>query len=278
MENLVMSEQSSGSLYVVATPIGNLADLSRRAEQVLQAVQIVAAEDTRRTSVLLAHVGHRAPELVSLHDHNEAEVAPRLVARLAAGTDVALVSDAGTPLLNDPGFLLVQAAYRAGIRVVPVPGASAVTAVLSVCPLPCQPFRYVGFLPAKAGAREQLLRDCVARPEATVFFDAPHRIVATLDLLAAMTDRPLLVARELTKKFEALLVGSAAEVRDRIEARGEFVCVLAADPDVAASRDHAQVLRLLLAELPAARAAKVAAALCGVAKKQMYELALELSD
>ena len=156
----------SGTLYVVATPIGHLGDLSQRSISTLKQVQVIAAEDTRRTGVLLAHIGHEGCELVSLHDHNEDTASPRLISRLQAGDSVALVSDAGTPLINDPGYRLLQLAWQSSITVVPIPGPSAVITALSVCPLPSQPFRYVGFLAAKAVARRQQLETWLQHSEA----------------------------------------------------------------------------------------------------------------
>ena len=268
----------SGVLYVVATPIGHLGDLSRRAEEVLKSVQIIAAEDTRRTRVLLDHIDHRAPELLSLHDHNEHHMAPELVARLSAGDSVALVSDAGTPLVNDPGYPLVQAAFAAGIRTVPIPGASSITALLSVCPLPSYPFRFVGFLPSKSKARTELLEGWLSSPDAVVFLEAPHRIVATLEDLARITERRVMLGRELTKTHESILVGTAAVLAQEVidQARGEFIGVIEAAEVSPLVRDSAAVLRVLLKELPPSQAAKLAASICGTRKADMYDLALSL--
>ena len=286
-----------GVLYIVATPIGHLGDLSHRAEEVLKAVPIIAAEDTRRTTVLLQHISHRAPELVSLHDHNEERVSARLLAELQAGKGVALVSDAGTPLINDPGFALVRLAHEAGIPTVPVPGACSITAALSVCPLPCHPFRFVGFLPAKAQAREDMLAEALAGSDATVFLEAPHRIEATLECLAGLLKAPsrkkkkpapvpsarrVMVARELTKRYETLLVGEPGDVLDTLRAagepRGEFIVVLEASDEVAATFTQRRVVSALLKDLPPTQAARLAANICGVKKSEMYKLALKLSN
>ena len=269
----------SGTLYVVATPIGHLGDLSRRAEEVLKKVQIVAAEDTRRTRVLLDHIDHRVPELLSMHEHNERVMAERLVARLQEGADIALVSDAGTPLLNDPGYPLVLAAHKAGITTVPIPGACSIITALSVCPLPCQPFRYVGFLPSKSSARKQVLADYLASADAVVFLEAPHRILATLADLGSFGSRRVMLGRELTKKFETILVGTADEVASELgdNPRGEFTCVIESTEPRVVSHDQVKVLSALLDELPASKAAKIAATICGVKKSDMYSLALELS-
>ena len=273
---------SLGSLFVVATPIGNLDDLTHRAETVLKSVQIVAAEDTRRTSVLLAHIGHRAPELLSLHEHNEGDLAPKLIARLQAGVDIALVSDAGTPLINDPGFGLVGQAHRAGIPTIPVPGACSITTLLSVCPLPCQPFQFIGFLASKVGQRKAQLEHMLAVPEATVFLESPKRIRGTLSALQELgASRPLMLGRELTKKFESQYVGSASQLLDALddEPRGEFIGVLAAETQTESqSFKHVEGMRALLQELSPAQASRLGATICGVKKKQMYDLAMTLGQ
>ncbi len=269
-----------GDLYVVATPIGHLGDLTRRAEDVLKAVQIVAAEDTRRTRVLLDHINHRTPELVSLHEHNEAAMGERLVERLRDGSDVALVSDAGTPLVNDPGYALVQAAHAAGIRVIPVPGASAITAALSVCPLPARPFRYVGFLPQKAKARRLALKNWLMHGDALIFLEAPHRVLASLKDISELCERRVMLGRELTKQFEEVLVGTAAEIAAALgeEPRGEFTGIVEAAEVADVSFDHRQVLSALLEELKPAQAARIAATICGTSKSVMYDLAIRLGE
>ena len=272
------TDSASGTLYVVATPIGHLGDLSRRAEDVLKQVQIIAAEDTRRTAVLLEHIGHRAPELVSYHEHNKSQKTPELTARLQAGTDIALVSDAGTPLINDPGAELVAAAYEAGVLTVPVPGASAITTALSVCPFPCYPFRYLGFLPSKKSARRKLLESALLGGDALVFFEAPHRIAECLEDLGQSTKRMVMVARELTKKFEAIVVAPANELQGQVEARGEFVVVVAPDKGVTANAEEdRRMMSVLLEYLSPSQAAKCAAALSGRKKSEMYDLAQALS-
>lgn len=275
-----MSLVDAGVLYIVATPIGHLGDLTRRAETVLKQVQIVAAEDTRRTRVLLDHIGHHVPELLSLHEHNEASMAERLIQRMLEGCDVALVSDAGTPLVNDPGFDLVVAAHDAGLKTVPIPGPCSITAALSVCPLAAQPFRYVGFLPAKSSARRERLGEYLASSDAIVFLEAPHRIVATLKDIEALTSRRIMLARELTKKFETIVVGTATEALQALgdQPKGEFTCVIEAMPVAGASYDNHKLLTALLAELPPSKAAKVAATITGAKKSEMYALAMQLSS
>lgn len=270
---------NAGVLYVVATPIGHLGDLSRRAEEVLKKVQIVAAEDTRRTRVLLEHIEHRAPELVSMHEHNEEAMVARLLQQLQSGVDVAVVSDAGTPLVNDPGFLLVQAAHSAGVTTIPIPGPCAITAALSVCPLPCHPFRYIGFLASKANPRKRELSAQLNHGDALVFLESPRRILATLRELAELTDRRVMLARELTKQFETLYVGQAEELITQLgtSPKGEFTCIIESGEPHAVSHDQQAVLQALLQELAPAKAAKLAAIICNTKKSEMYDLALALS-
>ena len=266
-----------GCLYVVATPIGNLGDVTRRAVDVLATVETIASEDTRRTAALLAHLSIRRPRLVSLRDHNEPRAAERVLERLQAGERVALVSDAGTPLISDPGFRLVRLCRERGVAVLPVPGPSAVTAALSVCPLPLDGYRFVGFLDAGPAARERELEAICATGQATVFFEAPHRMASTLAIIARLApERPLMVAREMTKKFESFPTGTATAVLSELESRdalrGEFVCVLAgADKSSAREPDEGRLLRALARELPPARAARVMAEVCGGSKSDYYD-------
>jgi 16S rRNA (cytidine1402-2'-O)-methyltransferase len=269
----------SGILYVVATPIGHLGDLTIRGVEVLNQVQIIAAEDTRRTRVLLTHIGHKGCDLLSLHEHNEDRVSSNLIKRLASGDDVALVSDAGTPLINDPGFLLLQLAWEAQIRVVPIPGACSITTALSVCPIPCQPFRFVGFLSARAKVRHQALSQWLLMPEALVFLESPHRIRATLGDIAVLSNKRILVGREMTKQFETFLVGSAVELLDQLaeQPKGEFVCVVEYGEEVSKEFELNHVLESLLKELSPTQASRIAAGICGVRKKQAYDVALQMS-
>ncbi len=269
---------NTGKLYVVATPIGHLGDLTRRAEDVLKSVRIIAAEDTRRTRVLLDHIDHRVPELLSLHEHNEDYVSLKLIDKLKLGADVALVCDAGTPLINDPGFTLIARAHEQGIAAIPVPGACSITAALSVCPLPSHPFRFIGFLPAKSKARRELLRRSLITADALVFLEAPHRILQTLEDLAALTPRKLMLAREMTKQYETLLVGTPQQVLERLgnNPRGEIVVIVAATSQIAVGIDEVKVLEALLKELSPAQAAKIAANICDTSKSLMYDLAIKL--
>jgi 16S rRNA (cytidine1402-2'-O)-methyltransferase len=213
----------------VATPIGNLEDITQRALRTLGEVQAVAAEDTRRTRRLLDHFGLKVP-VVSLFEHNESRRVPALVERLAAGDSVAVVTDAGSPGIADPGYRLVRAAIESGIEVQSVPGASAVIAALQVSGMPTDAFTFAGFLPVKAGARRRRLEELASRRETVVVFEAPHRIEATLEALEAIwRERPIALARELTKTFEQVIRGTAAEVRSQLTAekrRGEMVLVL----------------------------------------------------
>jgi 16S rRNA (cytidine1402-2'-O)-methyltransferase len=273
----------TGILYVIATPIGNLDDITRRAASTLCATATIACEDTRRTRVLLDHLGARPERLISYHEHVEAQVAERLLGYLRAGEDVALVTDAGTPLLSDPGFELLRRAAEAGIRCVPLPGPSALMAALAVCPLPAaNRFCFAGFLPVKERAREVALTTCLAGTAATVVFEAPHRLAATLAALDALAPtRQLFVARELTKRYESFYRGTAAEIAAALRAgdayRGEFVVVIAGASARPPAGDARQIVKLLCDELPPARAAKVAAALTGESRQALYRLALELT-
>ena len=272
------------TLYVVATPIGNLRDISLRALDVLGQADVIAAEDTRVTGVLLAHYGVRA-RLVSLNEHNERRRAAEIVALLAAGKRVALVTDAGTPGISDPGGVLVRAVAAAGYAVVPVPGPSAVIAALSASGLDAPHWLFYGFLPATASARHSALKQLAALPFALVFYEAPHRIRAALSALAETLGvaREIVIARELTKRFETIHRSKLGAATAWIDAdpdqqRGEFVLIVAAPETVAAvaTDAHDAMLTLLLAELPLARAVRLAAALTGTPRNLLYERALEL--
>ena len=272
--------RNTGNLYVVATPIGNLEDITARAARVLQSVEILACEDTRRCRILLRHLGANPTELISLHDHNESAATRRVLARLASGRDVALVSDAGTPLVSDPGFELVREAHRAGVAVTPVPGPSALTAALSASPLPAGRFFFEGFLPARGGPRRQALSQLLRRRATTVFFEAPHRVARTLadlDELGA-GERRITLCRELTKAFETIVHGAVTEVAQRVgPLKGEFVCVLEGSREAAAG-DSEGVLTTLLEELPPAQAARLTARLTGESRTRLYRLAARRRD
>ena len=268
----------AGTLFIVATPIGNLADLSPRALETLRQVAAICAEDTRRSGQLLAHFGIERP-LVALHEHNEDALAQRIVARLQAGESLALVSDAGTPLVSDPGYRVVRAARAAGIPVSPVPGACAAIAALSVAGLPSDRFVFEGFLPAKASARRDHLAQLADEPRTLVFYESSHRIAESLaDMRAAFGDeRPAVLARELTKLFETVLDGNLADLQRKVDTddnqrKGEFVVIVQgagedADAQIAEGR---RVYALLNAHLPPSAAAKLAAEITGAPRKALY--------
>jgi 16S rRNA (cytidine1402-2'-O)-methyltransferase len=217
------------SLYLVSTPIGNLEDISLRAVRILKQVSLIAAEDTRRTALLLRHFDIRTPT-TSFHDHNEREKLPLLLATLAGGNDIALVSDAGTPAVSDPGYGLIDAAIKAGIRVIPIPGPSAVMAALVASGFPAEPFVFLGFPPSRALARHEWFRSISLENRTVVFFEAPHRIQKTLEELSAyLGQRPICLCRELTKLHEECLRGTAAElIGHTTKERGEFTVVVSA--------------------------------------------------
>lgn len=277
------SEVGSGCLYVVATPIGNLGDISPRAAAVLAAVDRIAAEDTRTSGVLMRHLGIATP-LIALHEHNETQITDKLIAGLLQGASLALISDAGTPLVSDPGYVLVREARKAGCEVIAVPGPCAAIAALSIAGLPSDSFVFCGFLPAKAAARRERLAKLASEARSVVFYESSHRIGdCAVDLGTVLGSRRILLAREISKRFEqsVLLEASALSAwlaEDSKRSRGEFVLVMEGAAEQASSEAEAQrILRILLDELPAARAAKVAAQLTGMKKNQLYGLALKLS-
>jgi 16S rRNA (cytidine1402-2'-O)-methyltransferase len=274
-----------GSLYVVATPIGNLDDISARALTILRSVALIAAEDTRHSARLMQHFGIGTP-LAACHEHNERDQGGRFLARLLAGDDVALISDAGTPLISDPGYHLVRQARAAGIAVVPVPGACALIAALSAAGLPSDRFIFEGFLPAKAAGRRARLEQVKEEPRTLIFYEAPHRILECLQAMQSVfgDERPALLARELTKTFETLKGMPLAELAawvaaDSNQQRGECVVLVAGwqapEGEEAVSAEAMRVLNLLLAEMPLKRAAALAAEITGVRKNLLYQVALE---
>jgi 16S rRNA (cytidine1402-2'-O)-methyltransferase len=276
-----------GALYVVATPIGNLADITLRALHVLGLVDTVACEDTRHTQAMLRAYGidKTAAQLMALHQHNEAEAAHAVIARLQAGQRVAYASDAGTPAISDPGARLVAAVRAAGLRVVPLPGASSITAVLSAAGslsdnAHSSEFIFSGFLSSKATERDQAVQTLTGEPRAVVLLEAPHRIEALARSLAILGERPVTVGRELTKQFEEMATFNANEFSAWLEAdaqrtRGEFVVVIhPAQQAVAPADEGDRVLKLLLAELPLKSAVKLAAQITGGSKNELYQTAL----
>jgi len=280
------SEKQKGCLYVVATPIGNLGDMSARALEVLQGVDLVAAEDTRHTRSLLQHFGISKP-MLALHDHNEDAQAPQLVRRLSEGERIALVSDAGTPLISDPGFPVVRACREAGVDVVPVPGPSALITALSVAGLATDRFRFEGFLPRKGAARRDFLQGLAGETATMVFYESSHRVVETLhdmcDIFGGI--RYAVLARELTKLHETVLSGGLAELLEMVESdenqrKGEFVLMLAGAPvqSTESDQDLDRCLGVLLDELPLKQAAGIAAKLTGAKKNAAYQRALALRE
>lgn len=278
----------AGHLYVVATPIGNLEDLSPRARRILDEVDLVAAEDTRHSGRLLQHLGIHT-RMLSLHQHNESAQTRELLEQLQRGQNIALISDAGTPLLSDPGFELVRAARAAGLPVYAVPGPSALVAALSVAGLPADRFVFEGFLPAKSVARRKVLVSFLHEARTMVCYESSHRIKESIeDVIAALgAERRVAVARELTKIHEELASGTALEIRDWLAADpnhslGEFVLLIAGvaeehDPDhVTVSVDD--LLKALLGAMSVSEAARVAAGLSGLKKNALYERALQLQS
>ncbi|HWT16411.1 MAG TPA: 16S rRNA (cytidine(1402)-2'-O)-methyltransferase [Patescibacteria group bacterium] len=274
-----------GCLYVVATPIGHRDDLSARAIATLKRVDRIACEDTRHSGPLLAGIGASAPA-VALHEHNEAQAATKLVERMLAGEHIALISDAGTPLVSDPGYRLVQAAIAAGVRVVPIPGPSAPVAALSVSGLPSDRFSFEGFLPTKSGARREVFTALADATRTLIFFEAKHRIVESLaDAVAVFGgERRAAIARELTKLHETVLRGTLAELQMRVAADpeqqlGEFVLMIAgaerSDIEARREREAVNLAKRLAAEMSASRAAKLAADISGASKNVLYRALTE---
>jgi 16S rRNA (cytidine1402-2'-O)-methyltransferase len=279
----------AGTLYVVATPIGNLADLSLRALHVLALADTIACEDTRHTGALLRHLGLDKP-LLALHEHNESSAAGRVIGLLSEGRRVAYVSDAGTPAISDPGAALVAAVRQAGLRAVPIPGASSAVAAVSVAgDGRAQGFRFVGFLPAKGGERRAAVQAVAACADQQVLFEAPHRIDSLLSALAdSLPGRDVTLCRELTKQFETVATLPAADLpawlaADPHRARGEFVLVVhALAPEAADDEDLPgevmKVLRALLAELPVKQAVSLAATITGAPRNALYDAALAMRN
>lgn len=277
----------AGDLYVVATPIGNLGDMVPRALDILQAVDAVLAEDTRHSGRLLAHFGVTTP-MQAYHDYSDERQLQKILEQLLAGRDLALITDAGTPLIADPGYRLVREARRMGSRVIPVPGPCALVAALSCAGVASDRFAFEGFLPARSGQRQQYLQGLAGETRTLIFYEAPHRIVATLDDMQAVfgPDRELVLARELTKAHETFLSGSLAEIAAMVAAdpnqqRGEIVLVLAGAQALQTDRDEAEqsrILQILMAEMPLKQAAAVTARITGAGKNRLYQLALSLRE
>lgn len=279
-------QKLESALYVVATPIGNLRDITLRALEVLAATDVVAAEDTRNTAHLLAHHGISAKRLIAVHQHNERAAAEKIIALLQAGQSVAFVSDAGTPAVSDPGALLVQAVRGAGLRVIPIPGASAALAALSAAGLSESHFLFYGFLPNKSAARRTVLQSLISHPYTLVFYEAPHRIVECVaDLCAVLGGkRQIVVAREITKLFETIHVCALQDAEawllsDSNQQRGEFVLLVSgALPQPGLSVETLNTLSLLLEELPLKQAVQLAAKISGANRNELYQRALEIKS
>ena len=269
---------TAGKLWIVATPIGNLEDLSPRARDVLATVDLIAAEDTRHSAPLLRHFGI-GTRCVALHEHNERDASGDLVARMRSGASIALISDAGTPLISDPGFRLVRAAREAGIDVSTVPGPCAAIAALSIAGLPSDRFVFEGFLPPKSSARRSHFESLRGETRTLIFYESSHRILDTLrDAAAVFGERRAAIARELTKLYETVLDGTLPALCDRVAAdtdqqRGEFVVLIAGsteDADAARLTEGKRVFELLRGELPPGRAAKLASEISGAPRNALY--------
>jgi 16S rRNA (cytidine1402-2'-O)-methyltransferase len=286
MQEVSQQNYPGATLYVVATPIGNVADISLRALHVLAMVDAVACEDTRNTSQLLSRYG-LSKKLIAAHQHNERQVADELIARLQAGERIALVSDAGTPAVSDPGARIVDAVRHAGLRVVPLPGASAAVTALSASGFLSDSFYFVGFLPSKGKQREMVLSGLSKVPATLVLYEAPHRIVETVDAISAVLEpeRRIVFARELTKLFEEthrcpLSEAAAWIAADKNRQKGEFVLLIDSAPQ-ASEQDNGEadrVLNILLAECPVKQAASLAAQITGLKKNALYDRALQLKE
>ena len=276
-----------GTLYVVATPIGNLGDITLRALDILKSVDAIAAEDTRHSSGLLSHFGI-SKRLIAVHEHNEQQSAEKMVLALKNGENIALVTDAGTPAVSDPGAVVVQAARNANIKVVPIPGASAVVAALSASGITQNGFYFHGFLPASGAARRKILEQLKAQTVTLVLYEAPHRIVECAEDIAKVLgeNRQITFCRELTKTFETIYTCASSEASAWLQAdvnqqRGEFVLLIEAAPVVETEEisDEAQrVLKCLLAELPLKQAVALATEITNLKKNDLYEFALKLKQ
>jgi 16S rRNA (cytidine1402-2'-O)-methyltransferase len=290
MGTSIVANEAAGRLYVVATPIGNLGDLSPRAREILQTCSLIAAEDTRRTGILLKHFGIQTPQL-SLHGHNEEHRTGQVIERLRQGASVALVSDAGTPAISDPGFALTRAAAAEGFEIIAVPGPCAAIAALSIAGLPTDRFCFEGFLPARGAARRRRLEALAAEERTLVLYEAPHRVREMLEDCAAIfgMERGAVAVREITKLHEAVYRGSLSELLRRADsdadfARGEIVLLVAGAAPAAREEGGAdghggsldRVLTPLLAELPLKQAARLAAQITGIRDNEAYKRALHL--
>ena len=276
-----------GSLYIVATPIGNMGDMTERAQQTLSDVDVIAVEDTRRSGQLLRHFEISTP-MMAVHEHNERQICDSLLSRIEKGESIALISDAGTPLLSDPGYFLVNQARERGINVIPIPGVSAVITALSVAGLPTDRFIFEGFLPAKSAARQQKLEKLKEDVRTIIFYEAPHRIVEMLKDCQTVfgAERKVVIARELTKTFETVHGDTLKNLipwveSDENQKKGEFVVLLhgaAAREDTGVDAESERILLILLKNLPVKQAAALAASITGLKKNALYQHALNLKE
>lgn len=285
-----MSEEKAlsdfGKIFVVATPIGNLGDITQRALDTLKGSDIIAAEDTRRTQTLLSHFGISV-KLISLYEHNEDEKSPQIIKMVKEGKNISLVSDAGTPLISDPGFGLIRLAVNSGVKVVPIPGACSPIVALSVSGLATDRFVFEGFLPAKNGARVKYLENLKTEPRTMIFFESSHRIVSSIESMIEVfgEERKAVVARELTKTYETVFHASLKEIfqfvnGDNNQQKGEFVVVVdGGEAESSLEIETSKVLKILLDEgLPTKQVASIAAKITGEKKKELYSLALEIKS
>ena len=281
-----MTESQPGQLFVVATPIGNLSDLNSRAVETLQSVDVIAAEDTRHSKPLLQHFGIQTP-LLSLHEHNEQQRSEVLLQRLLSGESIALISDAGTPLISDPGYRLVTLVKAAGIRVTPIPGSCALIAALSASGIASEKFSFEGFLSPKTAARRQQLEQLKHNTHTLIFYESPRRLLATLEECSAIfgPERRACLARELTKIHETIETRPLGELCEWVDAdtnqqRGECVLLIEGDSSevTANEQEVAHILNVLLKELPVKKAAAATAAISGCSKNEAYQLALKLQQ
>ncbi|MDF7670048.1 16S rRNA (cytidine(1402)-2'-O)-methyltransferase [Orbaceae bacterium ESL0721] len=274
------------TLYIVATPIGNLDDITLRAIETLKQVDLIAAEDTRHSGLLLQHLGIKA-KLFALHDHNEQERSALLVEKLLAGESIALISDAGTPLINDPGYHLVKMCRENGIQVVPIPGACAAITALSASGLPSDRFSYEGFLPAKSGARREKLTELAHEPRTLIFYESTHRLLDSINDMQLIfgSEREIVLAKELTKTWETIVSFTIAQLiewlnEDKNRLKGEFVLIVAGERAKKSeiSLDAIKTLQILQKELPLKKAAAITADIYGLKKNQLYQLGLTLDS
>lgn len=280
-----MEKQSStAAIYIVATPIGHLGDISTRAIEVLTTVDLIAVEDTRHSQKLLTHLGINKP-LVTLHEHNERDKALKLLTQIQEGRTLALISDAGTPLISDPGYHLVRLAHEQGIQVIPIPGPCALIAALSVSGLPTDRFSFEGFLPAKAVARAERLKTLATESRTLIFYEAPHRILVTLVEMVNQlgAKRQATLARELTKNYETILSGTLSELMMRVKTgsipeRGEMVIVIQGAPAIESSLltlEAQEIMNILLEEVSVKQASHLASKITGVSKRLLYDYAIK---